>query len=218
MIATVKKLKVSLILLSWILLIQNGYTATMIDDFSSYQEVTNGTNGAQSISSPLLTNLTRTITATASSDQDAETDVVVDDFDDTLNISNNSDSTGTASIQYSFDTIDLTSGVDGLIFNLQFSDLFHEIQIIANHDSTYGFASLGGPGEYLISFSQFTNPLVFQALNSLEINFRGVKNWDAVYGSISTHTTVPEPSLFALLGIGLMLMRPIRTRRTVEIK
>ncbi len=211
MMAVLKKFKVSLILLSWFLWVQNADAATLIDDFSSFQAISNATDGPQSISSPVLTNLTRTITATASSDQNADTEVVIENS--LLSISNNTESTGTASIQYSFDTIDLAAIADGLIFNLQFSDLSHEIQIIANHDSSYGFASLGGPGEYLISFSQFTNPLVFRTLNSLQINFRGVEAWDAVYGSISTHTTVPEPSLFALLAIGLMLMRPMSFRR-----
>jgi len=199
-----------------LLLAQNGQAAVMIDDFIFNQEVDNGVNGpVQVTAGTQLSNLTRTLTATESSDSGALTGVIVDDFDGVLSIDNNDGSQGTASVSYSFDAIDLSAVADALVFNLNFVDLLgHEIQVIANGSSSYGFAAVDTIGAHTILFSQFTNSSVFQQLTSLQINFRGEKSWDAIYGSISTNTTtVPEPSIFALLSLGLVLMSKV-SRKT----
>ena len=203
----IKKLNMSIVFITLLLTAKYGLAAVVIDDFTDFQVATNETQGPVGVNGSELSNLTRTLTATPS--LNAETEVVVESG--ALSIANNSDSTGTASIYYSFDSIDLTAGSDAFVLNLDFIDLFHEIQIIANNSSVYGFASFSGVGQYLIGFSQFTNPLVFTQLTSLELKFRGDKAWDAVYGGLSTNTTVPEPSAVVLWSLGLMLLS--RTRR-----
>ena len=202
-----KKLKIWMVFITLLLTAEYSLAAVMIDDFTDFQAATNETQGPLGVNGSQLSNLARTLTATPS--LNAETEVVVESG--ALSIANNSDSTGTASIYYSFDPVDLTVGSDALVLDLDFIDLFHEIQIIANNSSVYGFANLTGVGEYLIGFSQFTNPLVFKQLTSLELKFRGDKAWDAVYGALSTNTTVPEPSVIALLSLGLMVLS--RTQR-----
>ncbi len=203
----IKKLNMSIVFITLLLTAKYGLAAVVIDDFTDFQVATNETQGPVGVNGSELSNLTRTLTATPS--LNAETEGVVESG--ALSIANNSDSTGTASIYYSFDSIDLTAGSDAFVLNLDFIDLFHEIQIIANNSSVYGFASFSGVGQYLIGFSQFTNPLVFTQLTSLELKFRGDKAWDAVYGGLSTNTTVPEPSAVVLWSLGLMLLS--RTRR-----
>lgn len=208
MSAVMKKIKVSLLLLSSLLFAQNGQAAFMIDDFLDFQEVENGsTLPMPVIHGTQLTNLTRTLTATPSASPGVITGAVVDDFYGQLSIDNRFGSQGTASVFYSFDQIDLTTVADALVFDLDAIDLLgHEIQVIANTSSIYGFAAMNAIGLHTILFSQFSDASVFQQLTSLQINFRGAKSWDAMYGSISANTTVPEPSVIALLSIGLLLM------------
>ncbi len=200
-----KKFKISMSFLIWILLIHNGHAALLIDDFNDFQYATNGVDGPMSITGTQLTHLTRTLTASASANQGAETEVVAEGGG--LSISNNTDSSGVASIYYSFDLIDLTVVADALLFNIGFNDIGHEIQVLANNSAVYGFTSVSGVGSYLIEFSQFTNPWVFKQLTSLELRFQGEQAWDVLYGSFSASTTsVPEPSVLALLSMGLMLL------------
>ncbi len=208
MSAVTKKFNRSILLFTGLLLAQTGHAAVMIDDFLAYQRVENAsTLPAPVTTGTQLSNLTRILTASQSADSGASTKVIVDDYYGQLSIANNASSKGSASIFYSFNSIDLTAVADALVFDLDFVDLIgHQIQVIANTNSVYGFAAMNVAGLHSILFSEFTDPLVFQHLTSLQINFRGERNWDALYGSISTSTKVSEPSIFALLSIGLMLM------------
>lgn len=183
----------------------------IIDDFTDFQTVMNGENGPMGVVGTDLHNVLRTLTATSSSSS-GETEVVV--ANGVLNISNDFGSIGTANISYNFDAIDLTSVADGFLFNINFIDLSHAVQIVANATSIFDFVNLGGMGQYEIAFSQFTDPSVFNRLTSLQLNFRGVKNWDARFGSLVTDTkNVPEPSVIVLLAIGLTALSKAGNRK-----
>ncbi|MCQ8105344.1 PEP-CTERM sorting domain-containing protein [Methylomonas sp. SURF-2] len=177
----------------------------MIDNFSTAQSVLNGSSGPVNIGNSQLDNLTRIITASPSS-ADAETSVSIKKS--FLNISNDSDSIGTASIFYSFDAIDLASAADGLVLKIVFLDLSAEIQVIANEISLFGFSGLGEEKQFEINFSQFSDPAVFTNLTSLRLNFRGAQSWDARFGSLaaSDRSAVPEPSILLLFLIGLVML------------
>lgn len=175
--------------------------AVLIDDFTTAQSVLNGSTGPVNVTGTQLSNLMRTITATASPD-DAET--AVDIRNGFLNIFNDFGSTGTVSIFYSFDADDLASVADGFLFNIGVIDLDSEIELIANETSVFGFANLGAQTLYEIEFAQFTNPAVFKNLTSLRLNFRGVEDWDGQFGLLTVDSNkVPEPSTLLLLAFGL---------------
>ncbi len=217
--AVVKKFNRLMLLLMGLLIVQDSLAAKMIDDFLFYQEIENGedttpifTDGTQ------LINLTRTLKANPSNNSGADTGVIVDDFNGTLSIYNSSNSNGTVSILYSFDEINLSAEADALIFSLDFIDnKLHEIQLIANNTSIYGFVAMNTVGASTILFSQFSDPSVFNALTSLQVNLQGEAAWDAVYSSISAAkvSNVPEPSVIALLSIALVFM--IRVPRKAHI-
>lgn len=191
---------------------QGAQAGVLIDDFTDYQEAINGTDGPMNIVGTDLPNLLRTLTATASPGS-GETEVIVENG--LLHISNDSDSSGTVSVFYSFNAIDLTSVAEGFLFDIDFINRSHEVQVIANATSLFDFVNFGGAGQYEIAFSQFTDPSVFAQLTSLELNFRGVKSWDARFGLLATDSKqVPEPSVIVLLALGFMVMSKIGNRKT----
>lgn len=191
-------------LLALMSIVHDAQSAVLIDNFATAQSVLNGSTGPVNIGSSQLNNLTRTITASASSDE-AETKVEIKNS--FLNISNDSDSSGTASIFYSFNATDLTSVADGLLLKISFIDLSAEIQLVANETSVFGFASLGAEHLYEVDFAQFSNPMVFTNLTSLRLNFRGAQSWDARFGSLTANSKdVPEPSTFLLLALGMAIL------------
>ncbi|OAI13235.1 hypothetical protein A1359_12590 [Methylomonas lenta] len=207
----IRKLVKLIALFTLILSAQTVQAGVIIDDFTDFQAVSNGENGPISVVGTDLPNLLRTLTATASPGN-GEAEVVV--ANGVLNISNDFGSIGTTSIFYSFNTIDLAAIADGFLFNINFIDLSHEVQMVANATSFFDFVNFGGVGHYEIGFSQFTDPSVFNRLTSLQLNFRGVKNWDARFGSLVTETkSVPEPSVIALLAVGLTALSKVGNRK-----
>lgn len=177
-------------------------SAVLIDTFSKFQYATNSFSGPVSVPGTSLSNLHRTLTATASSST-ATTEIVVEKGK--LSISNSTDSTGTASIFYSFNPIDFTTFADVLLLTTQFSDANYEVEMVANSTSMLSFQNLGGVGRHIVSFLQFSDPLAFKQLHSLELKLRGAQSaWDARFSSLTAGSaTVPEPSATALLAIGV---------------
>jgi len=193
----------------------NASAATLIDNFTDFQVAENGTDGPLPIFGTDLVNAYRTLTAEANP-TDADTEVAVESG--MLTISNSTDSNGTASILYSFDPINLMSVADALLLNIGFIDLSFEIQVIANGLSVFDFHNFGGTGQHAIAFSDFTNPSSFGNLSSLQLNFRGVEAWDAQIDLMAANrtgtqtNTVPEPTTWALLIIGMFYLRQMSVK------
>lgn len=201
-------------LLALTAVVGDAQSAVLIDDFTAAQSVLNGSTGPVNVTATQLSNLTRIITA-AASPNDAETEVNISNG--FLNISNDSDSTGTASVFYSFDAVNLASIADGFLFNITFIDLSSEIQLIANGTSVFDFANLGLQSLYEIEFAQFSNPAAFNNLTSLRLNFRGAQSWDGQFGSLAADSkNVPEPSTLFLLIFGLAAVGRSRFCRVVK--
>ncbi|WP_445371413.1 hypothetical protein ACH518_20305 [Methylomonas sp. HW2-6] len=193
-------LRLVLIALSLTLFAEHAVSATLIDDFSDFQAVDNGSDGPVAIVGSDLNGITRTLTATPFSNGDTSEVVVEAGL---LTVSNGP-SGGIASVFYSFDTIDLASLAGAFTFATEFMDLSHQVQLIANGSSIFGFTDLG-LGQHVIAFTQFSDPGVFSNLNSLELKFQGRDAWDAQFKLLATsNNTVPEPPVVALLAIGLL--------------
>jgi hypothetical protein len=213
----IPKLSVTALMLALALFAHNAESGILIDNFSDSQLVDNGVDGSQSIIGTNLNNGQRTLTATASSSS-ATTEVVVEEG--LLTIYNTIASNGIASIKYSFNNIDLTAFANALLFTAVSIDDHpgNEVQMIANGTSFFLLPNFGGIGQHSISFSQFSTPLVFTQLESLELKFQGPKTWNAQFSSLTTNSkTVPEPSIAILLAIGLIAVG-VTHRKDVLVK
>lgn len=213
----IRKLKKLTSILSLFLYLQGAQAGgVLIDGFTDFETINNDTTAEKPISGTDLPNLLRTLTATETSD--GETEVSVEKG--FLHISNDYGSSGTASIFYSFDTFNLASVAEGFLFNIDFIDLEDEVQleIIANATSVFSFVTLDVAEQYEIKFSQFTIPSVFNQLTSLQLNFKGVENWDGSFGSFVTNSkTVPEPSVIVLLIAGFIAMGKTVIRKNKQL-
>ncbi|AMK76149.1 hypothetical protein A1342_14175 [Methylomonas methanica] len=211
------KIRLSGLILTLALFAQLAESATLIDDFTNFQHATNSTNGPFSVASTGLSNLQRTLTATPLP-RTGSTSVVVEEG--LLTVGNSSRSTGTASIFYSFDAVDFTTFASALLLTTESSDAAYQIQMIANGTSILSFQNLasvaiGSPSTTRFDFSQFSNPTAFKHLSSLELKLRGTNAaWDADFSNLST---VPEPSVTALLVIGAMGIFSGRKQKAVTV-
>ncbi len=194
-----RKLSITLLTLASALLTHNAAAATLIDDFSDFQIATNEVNHLSPILGTDLQNVERTLTATSNS----FTEIIADDH--LLTVSNGFD-TETTSLYYSFSPINLSALANAFLLTIEDDDQQpYQIQLIANGSSIYGFADFGGIGRHSINFSWFSNPDVFSHLESLEIKFEGSSAWDGQFSRLMADmNSVPEPSVLALLLVGLL--------------
>lgn len=211
-----RKLSITLLTLASVLSTHNAAAATLIDDFSDSQTATNEVNHLSPILGTDLQNVKRTLTATSSTVYSI-TEIVSEDY---LLTVNNGFDTETTSLYYSFNPIDLSALANAFMLTIEDDDqLPYQIQLIANRSSTYGFADFGGIGRHIINFSQFTNPNVFSNLKSLEIKFQGSTAWDGQFSRlVADMNSVPEPSVLALLLVGLLGMTWIPRGKDTLIK
>lgn len=207
-------LRLVLLALTLALLAGNAVSATLIDDFSDFQAIDNGSDGPLPISGSDLSGITRTLVATPFVNGDTSEVVVEAGL---LTVSNGTNG-GFASVLYSFDTIDLASLAGAFVLATEFMDLSHQVQLIANGSSIFGFTDLG-LGQHIIAFSQFSDASVFGHLTSLELKFQGTDAWDAQFRLLATNgNSVPEPSVIALLAIGLLARGFGSPKKTLSAK
>jgi hypothetical protein len=185
-----------------ILLAHNAQSAVVLDGFTNPQYLHGGIQSTDLEKNHLISDfgITDTVLGHAQRTFHADsgsTRVIADEGF----LSIDTDSTGGASVNYSFDPINLAALANAIALNISFIDLNVEIQMIANDDSVFAFHNFGGVGHYLIDFSQFSDPAAFAQLHSFELQFRGTTNWDAEFDLLAT---VPEPPVTALLMIGVM--------------
>ena len=183
--------------------LQNVHASSVIDDFTDFQMAENGSSDTMSILGSDFGGVTRTLVSGSQG-----TDVAVEGG--LLSISNWIGNSGTASVLYSFASSDLDEMADALLFVIDFINVNVNIELVANGNSLFALSNPGA-GQYRIAFSQFSNPDEFSHLTSLEFKFHGENAWDSTFtGSL---TAVPEPSITALLIIGLLALGHVSTKR-----
>lgn len=201
--AVMPKMPLSGLILILAFFTQAAESATVIDNFATRQSTTNTVNGPVNVSGSDLSNLQRTLNSSPT--PSGTTRIFVEDG--LLTVGNSSNSTGTASIFYNFAAVDFTTFANAILLTTESSDASYQIQMIANGTSLLSFQNLtsvaiGSPSTIRFDFSQFSNPAAFKNLNSLELKLRGTHAaWDADFSQLST---VPEPSVTALLIIGAL--------------
>lgn len=191
----------------------------IIDDFSNKQSIldkgiTVGSTSKtlQNINGSGLTNVSRTFIAEA---PDASIGrEYIDAGDYSLRISNNSSSPGIASVQWDFDPFDFTSYAHDIrleVLNINNDpNVSVSVEMIVNGVSSSGTKTFSKTGDILFAFNDFTNPAVFNEINSLRLNFAGTAAWNSKFRFtpiISTEgslTTVPLPTSFVLMGSVLL--------------
>ena len=206
-------------MLALTLFTHNAESGILIDNFSDSQIATNGGAGPLGIIGTDLINVQRILTATASSTSStATTEVTVETG--LLTIFNSIASNGTASIKYSFNTIDLTAFADDLLLTaVSIDSPGNEFKMIANGSSIFSLPNFGGNGQHSISFSQFSDASVFTHLSNLELIFQGPDSWNAQFSLLTTDSkTVPEPSVAVLLAIGLIAIGSVTRRKDALVK
>lgn len=186
--------------------IQPAAASVLIDDFQTYQEVINGVDGPVPISAAHtdLNNLERSLSAAANSPY--ETYVGIDGGSLVVS-TNDPGSTSSASVFYAFDSIDFSSMATALLFNVDAKDAGPiGIEFIVNAGSVHAAQMITLAGHYAFDFADFSNPLAFSNVQSLEIKFSGSNAWDAAFSLLATDTrtgsTVPEPNIALLIAIG----------------
>ncbi len=214
--STMPKIHLFGLILTLVIFTQSVDAATLIDNFANFQTTTNTANGPANVSGSDLNNLQRTLNASPT--PGGTTRIFVEDG--LLTVGNSSSSTGTASIYYSFDAIDFTTFANALALTTESSDATYQIQMIANGTSILSIQNLasvaiGSPSTIKFDFSQFSNPAAFKNLNSLELKLRGTNAaWDADFSNL---TTVPEPSVTALLIIGALGIASGRRQKALTV-
>ncbi|AMK76150.1 MULTISPECIES: hypothetical protein [Methylomonas] len=181
-----------------------------IDDFSHSQSVMDdgGSTGSTSDTVSALTgtdlsNASRTFIAEASGDRFANTTEIVSG-DNQLIISNDGRSAGSASILWNFDALDLTAHGNAIQLEVLAIDLGVNVEMVANGSSSSGIKTFTGNNNYLVSFSDFTNPAAFANLHSFRLNFTGPEKRDGQFRLLTTTTPVPVPAAFGLMSSALL--------------
>jgi hypothetical protein len=210
--------------------------ALIIDNFTDRQQVKDDltTSGATSNSMDLsgsassLTGTQRTFSATADgipksnkSGALRSINTHISAENGWLSFSNSGKSDGTASILYNnFGAVDFTAYADAFlieILEILENDLNAELALIINGTSFSDPLIFNSAGSFYVDFSSFSNPSELTNVHNFALTLKGEKALDfdfkfsAVNRTGSTSTTaVPEPSLYALLAIGLLVFGTLK--------
>ncbi|MDO8939988.1 MAG: hypothetical protein Q7U98_12595 [Methylicorpusculum sp.] len=181
----------------------------VIDNFSDYQYVYDlggdniaTTEGPLAIAGTGLTGATRTLIAQATGSNFHETAI---ETDNSLSISNTSQSAGNASVIWNFNLTDFTLHGNAIMLQVLAIDIQSGVfvQMIANGSSSSNQIAINGAGDLYVNFSDFDNASVFQGLNQFQLNFKGPQSWDAEFKVLTATTPVPLPPAFALMSLAL---------------
>ncbi len=194
-------------------------SVVMIDDFSDIQSVTDFGVTQDSTSKTLsnvngtsLVNVSRTFIAKASNRISAIESI--ETKENSLSISNNSTSTGIASIQWDFEPFDFTGYANEMSLAVLYIDqnpnISVSVEMVVNGVSRSGLKTFSKTGDISFAFNDFTNSAVFAEVNSLRLNFSGTQAWDAIFRFSAMAapqgglTAVPLPTSLVLMGSVLL--------------
>lgn len=205
--------------------------ALIIDNFTDRQQVkddltTAGTTSDSTLlseSASSLTGVQRTFSATANGIPKSNKagamrsiNTHISAENGLLSFSNSGKSDGTASILYdNFGIVDFTTYADAFlieILEILEIDLNAELALIINNTSFSEPLLFNSAGSFYVDFSSFSNPSALANVQNFALTIKGDKALDFDFkfstvnrtGSAST-AAVPEPSLYALLAIGLLV-------------
>ncbi|MCD2449218.1 PEP-CTERM sorting domain-containing protein [Methylicorpusculum oleiharenae] len=207
--------------------------ALIIDTFTDRQQVkdklfssgASDSSMALSGSSSSLTGVQRTFSATADGSPNSNVEKAKNSINThisaengLLSFSNSEKSNGTASILYdNFGTIDFTRDADAFLIEILKIDLNAELALIINNNSFSDPQLFNSAGSFYIDFISFSNPSELASVQNFALIIKGVEALDFDFkfsavnrtGSAST-AAVPEPSLYALLAIGLLVFGALK--------
>ena len=185
----------------------------LIDDFTMVQNVTDVGGDAAATSStvaPLsgtqLLNASRTVSALATGDEFEQEDVKIGGS--FLRINNSVLSSGTAFLDYSFDTTDFTTSGSAILLKVIAIDLGVSVNFsINNGAASSGFQSFAGTGDFFKNYLDFAGDTSqFRSVNNIRLDFQGAPAWDGRFQLLTSGgplNQVPEPATLGLIGLGL---------------
>ena len=208
------RLGLPLLTLLFLFGVHKAEAAIMIDDFTDVQEAVGVESTPMNLKDIGSSSITRILIA--------ESDTDIDVGYGYLDLSNREGQAGTLSVLYKFGNsvtgIDLDDIAEALLFNVKAVSVRADLEIIANDNDSLKFVINNiATGQYRIGFSEFTGPEdTFSQLTSLELKFSGDSDWSVLLdGGFSA---VPEPSLLALLVIGLLAFNSVGRKRLAQTK
>lgn len=205
------RLGLPLLMLVLLFSVYKAEAAVMIDDFQYVQDVSDNNSVSANSTVDGLGSVTRTLISVFGTDIG-----VGGGF---LDLSNRQGYAETLRIVYEFGNstngIDLDDIAEAFSFNVYSVLVKADLEIIAKNaanDSSKFLINNLVEGQYRVGFSQFVGEKdVFSHLTSLELKFSGDQDWSVVLkGGLSA---VPEPSVSALLIIGLLAFTCVGRKR-----
>lgn len=197
--------------------------AFIIDDFTQAQTVFDRGNSlgattsiVNSFTGTNLINASRAFTALATANKKANREDITSDSG-LLSISNSITSSGTATILWQFDLIDLNVYSNAFLLDVVTINHDFKIEMIANGTSQSTSKNINAVDNYQINFSDFSDSNVFKNLSSLQLNFTGPLTWSGQF-KLSTIpqasvTSVPVPPALALMSSALLGLMGLSNRK-----
>ncbi len=232
MLQSTKTFFSSALVFSALVISSHTHAALLIDNFTDFQTVTDtGTPGSTSSASlslsaaaSSLTGVQRTLVSDATGGGFGNQEILIGEpggpgTGGLLAISNNTFSTGTATITWSgFTTTNFTTVANAILLEVLAIDLNVNVEMIVNGASTYTLSNLGS-GNIFANFSSFSNPSAFNAVNQFQLKFTGPQAWDGQFRLLATEkpfSETPEPVTLFLIGLGFLSLSLVRKRLVLQ--